>query len=214
MRSSSPARALSMRIGMADSLRTAEQTSSPERSGSIRSSTISAGRMSRAMASPSRPLMAARTWKPSRSRYPRATSWTDGSSSITRTRSVTLQWSTESAREPRHKLRLHVARLCRSSGQFVQFPENRDGLGLQLALGRLMVGGRDLAQLEVELGVADLAVLGLLGGLELGPAVLRLGGRRCGRPGRCRHDNAHDTQEGNERQCQLLGYVVCVPRTG
>src|SRR4051794_36085147 len=214
MRSSSPARALSMRIGIADSLRTAEQTSSPERSGSMRSSTIRAGRMSRAMASPSRPLMAVSTWKPSRSRYPRATSWTDGSSSITRTRSVTERSSATGGLRPRRKLRSRVARSRNLSGQFVQFPQDRDGLGLQLALGRLMIGGRHLAQLEVELGVADLAVLGLLGRLELRAAVLGLRGRGGGRAERRRHDERDERHQRDEGEDQFGVHAGCLASSG
>ena len=53
----------------------------------------------------------------------------------------------------------------------VELLEYLDRLRSQLAVRRPVVGLGDLSDAVVELGVADLAVLGLLGRLELGPAL-------------------------------------------
>src|SRR4051794_5296429 len=51
--------------------------------------------------------------------------------------------------------------------KFVERPEDVDGFAAQLAVDRAEVALGELARAEVHLGVADLAVLGLLGRLEL-----------------------------------------------
>src|SRR3954454_2968966 len=89
MRSSSVDLAVTITIATSESRRSSAQTSSPERSGSMRSSTTRLGRIACARASPSRAPMADRTSWPSRSRYARATSWTERSSSMIKIRSPT-----------------------------------------------------------------------------------------------------------------------------
>src|SRR3954464_4862177 len=54
----------------------------------------------------------------------------------------------------------------RSRGYPVELAQDRDGLGARAAvLGEVVLVGQ-LARAPIELGVADLAVLGVLGGLE------------------------------------------------
>src|SRR4051812_34238347 len=92
---------------------------------------------------------------------------------------------------------LSVAR----SAERVQAAQQLHRLGPQLAIERAPVGLGQLAGAVVELGVADLAVLGLLGRLEvLAPGrlgVLDLGGAGPQRPGDEPHDEAqqHDDDD-------------------
>ena len=57
--------------------------------------------------------------------------------------------------------------VARARPELVQPPQDLHRLGAQLAVERSPVGLGELAGAEVELGVADLAVLGLLGRLEV-----------------------------------------------
>ena len=59
----------------------------------------------------------------------------------------------------------------RVDGSAVELAQDLDRLGPQGAVERLVVGVGQLAGAVVELGVADLAVLGLARGLELGEPV-------------------------------------------
>src|SRR5439155_10141899 len=106
----------------------------------------------------------------------------------------------------RRERRSRIARSCnRFSAQVVELVEDRQRLGLEVALGRLVVGGRDLAQPEVQPGVAYLAVLGVLGRLELGAAVVGLGGRRGGTAQRCGDRERDEAEQGGEGEKELHG---------
>src|SRR3954452_6380200 len=88
------------------------------------------------------------------------------------------------------------------SGEPVEAPQDLDGLGTQLAVDRAPVGLGELAHAVVELGVADLAVLGLLGRLELRAHGV-LAGPGLARPPE-RHGDDDDYDCGEENQCQSV----------
>jgi hypothetical protein len=77
--------------------------------------------------------------------------------------------------------------------------EDLDGLGAQRAVERLVVGVRELARAVVELGVADLAVLGLARGLEVSE-VTADGRVRAARDPQRPRDEQHDDEQGRQHQ--------------
>src|SRR3954465_10947946 len=90
--------------------------------------------------------------------------------------------------------------------KLVHLLEDLDGLSLQLLIDRLVVLIRELAHLVVELGVLDLAVLRLLGGLEGGAVVVAAAVDLRSAPQRPEHDEGHDERKRDDGQRELHGW--------
>ena len=82
----------------------------------------------------------------------------------------------------------------------VELTEDHDRLGTQVAVDCAPVLPRELAHAVIELGVADLAVLGFLCGLELGDAVLVAALLLAGRAQRASHGERD--QHRQDEQCE------------